>query len=43
MMETLEIAYRSVTTKYIYQSNGNWETIKGYGFIEQAISLLKEG
>lgn len=33
MMETLEEVYKDIKTKYIYQSDSQWETVKGYGFI----------
>jgi hypothetical protein len=32
-----------IQTKYVYQTDDLWAMVKGFGFIEQAISVLKDG
>lgn len=35
--------YERIKTKYVFQMDGQWVMVKGFGFIEQAINILKYG
>lgn len=42
-MDALETVYDKITTKYVYQLDAQWVMVKGFGFIEQAINVLRYG